>query len=628
MLYGQMIEHAYWSVHMGLCSQMLDNGGFELDRDGGHTKIAQGWRIVTTDTGNVFYSHVDDETPYNGKHCQKITVYRYTGGAVRLAQNYLSVENGKSYKGFVMLKGTCGKVVIKLLSVTQRVIGRQDVDVTQNWKKAQFTLDSAETDSAAAFAIEMISEGTLFLDQAFLYPAESYGGVRPDIAALYKELEAPFLRWPGGSYLIWHHWKHAIGPLEDRPYNDGRILRDWNFGVYHDGEWDSNAFGTDEFMAFCHSLNTEPMVNVNIKDGLQNTLDWIEYCNGGVNTTWGAERARNGHPEPYAVKYWVIDNEPLVHTENKAYSMETFPTNTQIWAEAMKRKDPSITIMCMGDHDLYNYIDHEPEFSEIVARATKDTIDHLCVHIYYDQSFSGPLQGMPYQMGVAFGRLKKMLDKHSGRNAKVFLSEWNPESNTNMGGNMGQALESAQLFHVMERASAAGVMDFATPCQLCVNVDKYRGFWLRAALVQISNNASWTSPLYHVNRLYAKHRLPNLLQTDFDNTITQQSVAFNGYAFPSVDLVAAASDDMSKITLKIVNNSDSEDFEFHFKIHNFHLSDAVQHTVSSNSILNMNSRFTPDHISETTASLTKEADGGVICSISKNSVILLELNAE
>ena len=602
-LYGQMVEHAYWSVHMGLSAQMLDNGGFELDRDRSHTRIAQGWKIVSTDHRNEFSARLDDESPWKGGHCQKINVMYYAGGVIRLQQNYLSVVKGRSYKGFILLKGNCG-AVIKLLSVSQRVIDQREVDISGEWKKYDFTLTSDTSDFSAIFAVEIKSPGILFADQAFLYPLESFGGTRPDISRLYKDLNPPFIRWPGGSYLMWHRWKEGIGPLEDRPYNDGRILRDANFGVYHDGEWDSNAFGTDEFVQFCRDINSEPMINVNIKDGLQNTLDWIEYCNCDSSTRWGAERAKNGHADPYGVKYWVIDNEPLVQHTNKGYSAGTFPFDTALWAKAMREKDPSIVICCMGNHDIYNYVFSEPEFSEHVVKAARDNLDQLCVHIYYDQTVTGPLQGLPYKMGESFAKLKAMIDRHvTGRDAKVFLSEWNPESNTNVGANMGQALEGAQMFHVMERASAAGIMDFACPCQLCVNVDKYRGYWLRAALVQINNHDAWTSPLYHVNRMYSKFHQPNLLETDFNNPVKRKSVIFDGYEFPAVDVIATGSDDGKTVIIKIVNNSDTDEYEFDFSLDGFAIGKAEAHVVSSSGILDMNSQFTRDTICEKTVAM-------------------------
>ena len=35
----------------------------------------------------------------------------------------------------------------------------------------------------------------------------------------------------------------------------------------------------------------------------------MRYCNAPATDEWGAKRAANGHPEPYNVKYWEIDNE-------------------------------------------------------------------------------------------------------------------------------------------------------------------------------------------------------------------------------------------------------------------------------------------------------------------------------
>ena len=66
MIYGQMIEHAYWSVHLGLWSQLLDNGGFELDRDGRHSTVAQGWRLSSTSPANEYSARLDTDNPFNG----------------------------------------------------------------------------------------------------------------------------------------------------------------------------------------------------------------------------------------------------------------------------------------------------------------------------------------------------------------------------------------------------------------------------------------------------------------------------------------------------------------------------------------------------------------------------------
>ena len=40
--------------------------------------------------------------------------------------------------------------------------------------------------------------------------------------------------------------------------------------------------------------------------------DLVEYARGGADTTWGACRTADGHPEPYDVKYFELGNEQYV----------------------------------------------------------------------------------------------------------------------------------------------------------------------------------------------------------------------------------------------------------------------------------------------------------------------------
>ena len=42
---------------------------------------------------------------------------------------------------------------------------------------------------------------------------------------------------------------------------------------------------------------------------IQDALDAIEYAIGDTSTRWGAERARNGHPEPFPLRYVEVGNE-------------------------------------------------------------------------------------------------------------------------------------------------------------------------------------------------------------------------------------------------------------------------------------------------------------------------------
>ncbi len=77
-------------------------------------------------------------------------------------------------------------------------------------------------------------------------------------------------------------------------------------------------------------------------DFLQEVLDWIEYCNGPADSKWGKVRAANGHPEPYGVKYWEIDNETW------HMGAETYAEWVNRFAPAMRKADPSIKLAACG----------------------------------------------------------------------------------------------------------------------------------------------------------------------------------------------------------------------------------------------------------------------------------------
>ena len=75
--------------------------------------------------------------------------------------------------------------------------------------------------------------------------------------ALLRELRMGVLRWPGGNFVSNYHWADGIGPKDARPR---RPELAW-------GGEESNRFGTDEFLAYCAELGTEPYICLNMGTG-------------------------------------------------------------------------------------------------------------------------------------------------------------------------------------------------------------------------------------------------------------------------------------------------------------------------------------------------------------------------
>lgn len=125
-------------------------------------------------------------------------------------------------------------------------------------------------------------------------------GFRTDVIDCFKELNVPIVRYPGGNFVASYRWQDGVGPRETRP---SRPELAWD-GI------ETNGFGTDEFMQWCKIIDAEPYLCLNMGTGtLEDALGWLEYCNGNKNTHYANLRRKNGHEEPYNVKYWGLGNE-------------------------------------------------------------------------------------------------------------------------------------------------------------------------------------------------------------------------------------------------------------------------------------------------------------------------------
>jgi alpha-N-arabinofuranosidase len=126
-------------------------------------------------------------------------------------------------------------------------------------------------------------------------------GYRKQAVEYLRDLGIPVLRWPGGCFADDYHWRDGIGPAEQRPK---RVNIHWG------GYIEDNSFGTHEFVALCRLIGAEPYFAGNVGSGSPEELrNWIEYCNMPSGSTLAEERARNGSPEPFHVRYWGIGNE-------------------------------------------------------------------------------------------------------------------------------------------------------------------------------------------------------------------------------------------------------------------------------------------------------------------------------
>ena len=189
-------------------------------------------------------------------------------------------------------------------------------------------------------------------------------GFRKDVIAALRELRLPIVRWPGGCFVSAYHWKDGVGP-------NRRSSFDKAWGVE-----DPNSFGTDEFVAWCRLVGTEPYICGNAGTGAPEEMsDWVEYCNQDKGR-WARLRAANGHPTPYRVRYWSIGNENYGDWEIGTKTVQEWGLFVRETAKMIRRVDPSVVLLAAAIPD--------EGWTKNLLTAAGENLNMVSIHGYYD----------------------------------------------------------------------------------------------------------------------------------------------------------------------------------------------------------------------------------------------------
>jgi len=372
-------------------------------------------------------------------------------------------------------------------------------------------------------------------------------GFRKDVLALVRDLRVGVLRWPGGNFVSNYHWTDGIGPKDARPR---RPELAW-------GGEESNRFGTDDFLAYCAELGTDPYICLNMGTGsLAEALAWVEYCNGSGDTDWARRRRENGHDAPYRVRYWGLGNEMYGDWQVGALSAEEYVREATRWARAIKMLDPDAVLISCGMNGWNDW-------DRVVIDGLASLVDLHSVHIYTgsDDYWTNVLQ--PHQAERAIRSARALIEraayvKKIAKPPRIAYDEWNVWYRTDDG-------------MLAERYNFADALAVAT----YLNIFVRHCDWVRMAnLAQLVNaiapvvttpDAAVTQPIYYPVLLHAQSALD--IAADVHVAGPTVSPLGGGHhsrwphrvadlgPFTLVDAAATVSADRRKVALTLVNRS-------------------------------------------------------------------------
>ena len=492
--YGLMTEEINHSYEGGLYPQLLANPTFRSDWSG-----ILNWQVTQLGQSRLSFSTDRDTGPSAAltTSLKLVTAAATPQGPAGITSSGwwgLPVLAQTKYTGSLWAKSeSASHLLAQLVSDDSgAVLASATLDLKPGpWSEYHYTLATAAIPHATThnhLRILTTQPGTLWLQLATLMPPtynNRPNGNRIDLMQKMAAMSPTFIRLPGGNYLEgdnladWYNWKKTIGPMVDRPGHPSP----WNY-------WSTDAFGLLEFLNWCDDLHAEPILAVyagyslkqvhvtpgpDLEPYVQAALDEVEYLTGSTSTRWGAERAKDGHPAPFALHYIEIGN------EDEFDKSKSYDARFQQFAVALRAKYPQ-----------YKLIATTP-VTEPPAAAPDFIDDHY------------------YKSPAAMFDLVHHYDELPRTGPKIFIGEWATRSGSPTP-NFGDALGDAAWMTAMERN--ADLIRMASYAPLLVNVNPGGMQWA-TDLIGFDAMTSYGSPSWYAQCLFAAHLGDTLIKTTF-----------------------------------------------------------------------------------------------------------------
>lgn len=486
----------------------------------------------------VGQASLETSNAFVGTQSQRITVTSGAGkfGIGNRGLNHwgMAFVGGKDYEGVLDVRADVPTPVTVALESADgsTTYAQTNLLVTSNnWQNLQFSLTPSANDTNGRVTVSLTQPGSVVVGYAFLQPG-TWGRfqnlpVRKDVADGLVAQGITVLRY-GGSMVnaSGYRWKKMVGPRDRRP-------------PYH-GNWypySSDGWGIPDFLNFCEAAGFLAIPDLNVNETAQDMADFIQYVNGPANTVWGAQRAADGHPQPYNLKYLELGNEERV---DNTYYQKFQALATAIWAA-----DPNI-ILVVGDFSYHQVITNPFSFSGadsgITTLAAQQQILQLAkqhgrevwfdLHVWTDGPTSDSSLASMFSYNTALASIA------DGANFRVAVFELNANNHSQK-----RAIANALAINAIERDGRLQVTTSAN----CLQPDGENDNGWDQGLLFLNPSQVWLQPPGYLTQMYSTTHQPRQVWASVVDTNSD------------LDVSAQTSQDGATLVLKVVNlNSSSK----------------------------------------------------------------------
>jgi alpha-N-arabinofuranosidase len=444
--------------------------------------------------------------------------------------------------------------------------------------------------------------------------------LREDVIQSLRRIRVPNLRWPGGCFADYYHWKDGIGPPEERPTIVNTV---WG-GVTED-----NSFGTHEYMELVDRLGTEPFIVGNVGSGsVQEMSEWWEYVNFPGKSPMADLRRANGREDPWDVSFWGVGNESWgcggnMTPEHYADLYKRFQTFLRSYGRGT-RAFRVATGPNSGDY----------EWTETVLREAGRFIDGLDLH-YYTLTDTWQNKGKATEFGEAewFGmmrntmRMEEFIRGHSaimdeydprGRIALI-VGEWGTWHQVEEGTNPGFLYQQNSLRDAM--VAAWNLNLFNNHARRVRGANIAQTVNVLQAMILTEGEKMILTPTYHVFELFTVHHDALLLPIDLD----AGSYTVGGETLPAVS-ASVSRDGEGRIHITLANLDPNAPRTISAQVSGSEISQVAGARILTADAMNAHNTFdSPTRVRPAAFGGARMRGGSLIIELPAKSVVVIEL---
>ncbi len=282
---------------------------------------------------------------------------------------------------------------------------------------------------------------------------------------------------------------------------------------------------------------------------IQEAADWVEYCNGKMNTEWANLRRKNGHAEPYGVKYWGLGNEMYGPWQAGRKTAKEYAELALETAKMMRWVDPDIKLIACGG----NY----PDWDREVLQQVVDIVDYISLHRYGGSNDIAREMDVATQLERQIHVLDSVITEVMTRTrrkdrVKIAVDEWNIWFRTTDTGDQPKKLE--EIYDLQDALWVASALNvFHRQCR-SVTLANMAQLVNVIAPIMTSPTGLVLQTTYYPLKLYTEHAgdiaLDALVRSDsfpeFPDT-------------PYLDVSATTDEGNRKLAIAIVNRHPTSD---------------------------------------------------------------------